>query len=371
MSLRALIREILLESARTPRVSDLSLEDIVTVLKDMLREEPLLSYTEKLAGQFLEVRIDRSRDDPQNMWVGAVFKQQKEEGYSYNTRHDAGAVAATLRSIKIPTNMVGMTYKFEVIKEENRPDYIDYVLEGARTLAVEFSGTLTKEQADYLNSQQRNVKYMSREEITKKPRPISPELRQKIENAIALLTSGQKIRKAQKEEIENLLSTGLAEIFGESVLGGRFEGIFVSGQSMAAAEPGEEPEMLGFKMPEASYANIQRVSVPLYAAFAKGDGQYGAYSTLQRLKENPLNDRLIANIKTYLQAASAGFPPGFKTFFSSQEASDLLDMLETLISQSKSAALDPGQTIDERLFMKFYRTLTSRIVNKRSWVSTG
>jgi hypothetical protein len=371
MPLRALIREILLESVRTPRVSDLDIKDIVAVLEDMLREEPFLSYTEKLAGQFLEVRIDRNRDDPRRVWVGAVFKQQKEEGYSHNLRHDAGACAATLRTITIPPEMIGKTYRFEVIKEENRPDYIDYALGGTRTLAVEFTGALSKEQATYLNSQQSNVKYMSREEITKAPRPISPELRQKIEGAIALLKSGQKIRKAQKEEIENLLSVGLAEIFGESVLGGRFEGIFVSGQSLKEPEPGAEPEMLGFKMPEAGYANIQRVSVPLYAAFAKGDGQYGASSTLQRLKENPLNDRLIANIKTYLQAASAGFPSGFKTFFSPQEAADLLDMLEMLISQSKSAALDPSQPIDERLFMQFYRTLTERIVNKRQWVQTG
>ena len=53
--LRSLIKEMLLES--TPRIADLEKEDIINVLEDILGREPLISYTEKLAGQFLEVKI--------------------------------------------------------------------------------------------------------------------------------------------------------------------------------------------------------------------------------------------------------------------------------------------------------------------------
>ena len=71
---------------------------------------------------------------------------------------------------------------FEVLKPENRPDYIDYII-GDQVIAIEFSGRLTKEQADFLNSKQDDVKFLTKQDIIKKPRPLPPELK---ENQIIL-----------------------------------------------------------------------------------------------------------------------------------------------------------------------------------------
>lgn len=336
--LRSLVQEILSES--TPRIIDLEKEDIINLLEDILGREPLLSYTEKLAGQFLEIKIEKGE-------VLTIFKDAKEKGYAHGYRHDAGGTASTLRTIELPSEMEGETYQFEVIKKESRPDYIDYVF-GDGTIAIEFSGRMTQELASKLNEAQENVRFMTRSDISRRPKALSPDLKRDVQDALNNVRTSAKIPKAYKERIESLVSKSLVEIFGESILGGSPEGVFVTG--------GSKP----FKVPEREYASIQRLQAPIYAIFSE-KSKYNPAELLARILEFSKNpkDRMAKQIADYLEAASRGFPPGFRTFFTKEEANELLKMLENVMSGDENAA------------STFYKTLRRRVNDKSRWVSTS
>jgi hypothetical protein len=153
--------------------------------------------------------------------------------------------------------------------------------------------------------------------------------------------------KSEKESIESLISKALVEIFGESLLGGSPEGIFASSPSKS------------FKIPEHNYANIQRLQAPLYAVFSD-KSKYTPLELETRLESfagNP-DDRMAKQIKDYLATASKGFPPGFRTFFSPEEASKLLIDFEELISGDVSKS------------KQILSQLKRRIGNKHLWIST-
>jgi hypothetical protein len=334
---RLLVREILLES--TSRISDISREDIIELLEDILGRTPLISYTEKLAGQFLEIKI-------KNGEVLSIFKDAKEKGYEHGYRHDAGGTARCLRGISLPPEMEGQTYQFEVIKADNRPDYIDYAV-GDRTLSIEFGGRLTPEVAQKLNNAQRWVRFVTRNEITRTPGELSPELRSRIQASLDKIKTNPKMKKAEKEEIETLISSALTEIWGESILGGTPEGIFASrGQTQ-------------FKIPDARYAKIQRLQAPLYAVFSE-KSKYDSHELKSRFETfagNP-TDRMATQIRQYLEEASKGFSTGFRSFFTPQEATELLQRFDALLAGDVSLA------------QQLYADIKRRVGNKTNWVST-
>ena len=337
--LRSLVKEIILET--TPRIQDLSREEIIEVLEDIVGREPLNTYTEKLAGQFLEVKIDGDK-------VLTIFKDAKEKGFSHGYRHDAGGTASTLRSIQLPEEMIGQIYQFEVIKQENRPDYIDYII-GDKTLAIEFTGRMSKELSQKLNELQSMIRFIPQSDIVRRPKNLSDDTRTHVQRALDSARTSQKMSRPEKESIESLISKALVEIFGESLLGGSPEGIFVS-----VSNPSKS-----FKIPEHNYANIQRLQAPLYAVFS----DKSKYTTLElearfeSFAGNP-HDKMAKQIKDYLVTASKGFPSGFRTFFSPEEASKLLGEFEELTSGNLAKS---KQVLSQ---------LKRRIGNKHSWVST-
>jgi len=168
--LRQYIRA-LIES--TARIQDLTQPDILSVLDDILGREPLLTFTEKLAGQFLEVVVENGQ-------VLANFKDAVEKNLLPSDKFDIAGVAKTIRNSPLALS-VNAKFKFEVIKTENRPDYIDYAI-GDTPIAIEFTGSMTKQMSDELNHLQNNIKFLSQTDITKRPRQLSPELRQKIQD---------------------------------------------------------------------------------------------------------------------------------------------------------------------------------------------
>ena len=339
--LRQYIRTLVEATARIP---DLTKDDILSVLSDILGSEPLVTYTEKLAGQFLEVVIENGE-------VLGRFKDASDKGLPASPNFDIAGVAKAIRASSL-VGTLSTKFQFEVLKSENRPDYLDYAI-GDQTMAVEFTGRLTAQMAKELNDSQQAVRFLSQADITKRPRPMSPELRAKVEEAYNSVAGSAKLAKDEKQRIEDLISESLVEIFGESIFGGPPEGIFVTG----ASKP--------FKIPERNYAAIQRIHVPVYAVFASKssytpDVIKGRISAIAGNPELAASDRIVADVRRYLQAASRGFQQrGFRTFFTTQEATDLLDMLESI---------EAGNV---QLADKFYSTIRRRINDKRSWVSTG
>lgn len=339
--LRRYVRAILEATARIP---DLTKDDILNVLSDILGSEPLMNYTEKLAGQFLEVIIEDGQ-------VLGRFKDASDKGLAPSPNFDISGVAKAIRNSPVSATL-NTKFQFEVIKPDDRPDYIDYAI-GEIPIAVEFTGRLTPDTTRQLNDAQQSVRFLCQADITKRPRQLSPELRSQVQSAYDRVANAPKLTKAEKSEIEVLISDSLVDIFGESVFGGPPEGIFALG----ASKP--------FKIPEANYASIQRIQVPLYATFSN-KSSYTAdqlKSRIAAIAGNPdlaQSDRMISDVKKYLTAASAGFPQrGYRTFFSPQEATDLLAMLEQIIAGNVQLA------------DRFYTLVRRRVNDKKSWVSTG
>lgn len=340
----AIVRQLvrLMLETPTPKLADLTLDDISMVLQDILGREPLASYTEKLAGQHLAVEI-------RNGEVLARFKDDNPG--DENTWADIAGVRATIKNSTIPANVPNISFKFEVIKNDRRPDYIDYVV-GDKNIAIEFTGKMTSEMASELNNQQSQLKFLTQQDITKRPRPLSPETRLQLEEYLTKIDTGRALSKEEKKRLELTVSGALMEIFGESILGGPPEGIFVSGTSKP------------FKIPEKTYADLQRLMAPLYATFSNKASIpiENVYDRLRRLAAgeiDPGKDRMIGDIERYLTAASAGFPPGYRTFMKPSEASQLLSMLQRVKSGD-------GEPIDGLV-----RTIRNKVRNKDKWVSTG
>lgn len=339
-TVRQLVRLML--EASTPKLADLTPDDISMVLQDILGREPLASYTEKLAGQHLAVEIRG----------GEVLARFKDDNPGdENTWADIAGVRATIKNSTIPAAVPNISFKFEVIKNDRRPDYIDYVI-GDKNIAIEYTGKMTSEMASDLNGTQSRLKFLTQRDITKRPRPLSPETRLQLEEYLAKIDSGMVLSKEEKKSLELTVSGALMEIFGESVLGGPPEGIFVSGT--------KKP----FKIPEKTYADLQRLMAPLYATFSDKSSTSieDVYDRLRGLaagEVDPGKDRMIGDIERYLTAASAGFPPGYRTFMEPSEASRLLSML-------RRVKAGDGEPIDGLV-----RTLRSKVRNKDGWVSTG
>jgi hypothetical protein len=341
IALRQYIRLIIEATARIP---DLTKDDILNVLSDILGSEPLVTYTEKLAGQFLEVIVGNGE-------VMARFKDANDKGLPPSPNFDIAGVAKAIRASSLADSL-NVSFQFEVLKPENRPDYLDYAI-GDQTIAVEFTGRMTAQIAKQLNDEQQGVRFLSQSDITKRPRPLSPELRSKVEEAYNTVAASPRLTKDEKLRVEDLISQSLVEIFGESIFGGPPEGIFVTG----ASKP--------FKIPERSYADIQRIHVPIYAVFAS-KSSYTPDAVKQRIAAIAGNealassDRIILDLRRYLETASRGFTQrGFRTFFSPDEAAGLLATLESIISGNV-------QLVD-----KFYSSIRRRVNDKKSWISTG
>ena len=342
--LESFVREQLVLLEHTPRILDLDKPDIVQLLSDILGSAPLIQYTEKFAGQNFELTIKNGR-------TSGRFKDDIAAGYTPRDTSDLGGVARSIRSTGLHEK-VDVVYTFEVVKPDTRPDYIDYAL-GSKTLAVEYSGVMKPEIAKFLNSKQPYVRFLCREDLVRKPKPLSPELRQKIQATHDKVTSLSRLTPIDKKEIEKLISQSLIQIFGESLLGGPPEAVFATG--------GEKT----FKIPEFNYAEIQRIQAPIYATFSKSKSRYSSLELLRRIEaiaENSellTSDKMIAGIAGYLKLAEKGMSSkGFRTFFSKSEAKSLLQMLNKISAGDKSQAY------------KFFSTIQDRINDRREWVST-
>ncbi len=333
---RSSLMKMLVEA--TARIFNLDQADILQLLNDILSGEPVLTYTEKLAGTFFEVQIENGR-------AGGRYKDVKKRGGGFWS-DESGVASAIERSGVFRGQNANL--QFEVINPDRISDYIDYAL-GGKVLAVEVTGTLTSEQAKALNDKTRTIRFMSQADIIRRPKQLSPELKAQVEAMRDKVANSPKLTVDEKKEIEGLVSASLVEIFGDSVLGGRMEGLFITG----AGKP--------FKIPEKGFADIQRLQAPMYAMFS-GRGSINQGDIINRLNDvaadpaRAQSDRMISDIRNYLEAASRGMPnKGFRTFFTPEEAASLLTQFNQVLAGQGDAH-------------SFVRRMASRIGHKSTWV---
>jgi len=192
---------------------------------------------------------------------------------------------------------------------------------------------------------------MSQPDIMKRPKPLSQELRAQVQETRDRVASNPRITVDEKKEIEQLVSASLVEIFGDSALGGRMEGLFITG--------GGKP----FKIPEKGFADIQRLQSPMYAIFS-GRGNVSQYEIIDRLNavaadpSKAQSDKMVGDIRNYLEAASKGsFSKGFRTFFTPDEATRLLGQFNQVLQGQGNAS-------------GFVRQMAGRIGHKSTWMGT-
>ncbi len=333
------------KSEKTARLSDLTKDDILDVLSDILGNESLRNYTEKMAGQHLSAKIEGGE-------VLAKFKSSYDDEFK---KTDIAGVVKFLNEQRLFDNFdEGTSFSFEIIKshDDSRPDYLDYMSEG-KTIVVEYSGILTKQIAEKLTNSSTRYIFFTKTDINKSPKKLSAELHQKITDSYNFVANAKKIDKSQKQEIEDIISRSLSEIFGESILGGPSEGVFVTGASK------------NFKIPDENYAQVQRIQAPIYAVFSR-KGKMSSDELAQRflaVAEDPSlikTDKLYSDVKRYLTYNTEGnLKKGYRTFFTVDEAQSLLDDLDNVI-----------KTADTIQAKKFVSKIRSRASNPVKWVST-
>lgn len=282
----------------TPRFKDLKRNEAIAVIDSFLGNQSIASFTEKLAGQNLTAEVYPDGN--------VTFSTKKLKGVEVNI---FPKVKEALVSFHPPVKEV-VKYSFEILKKSGRPDYIDYVIP-ADLIVVEYTGNLTQEIAEQLNSSQQNIVFYDRSFIRKSiSGEISQEQRSFLEIARAKLHDGS-ITKQDLQQVDELLSTLLDESDYSSSLGGRMEGLVgdVGGTK--------------FKIPSKKYADVQRLHSGLYGAVLKSRKREFVSRFQSAATES--HDRLVDDTRKYLEKISTGsIEPGFRIFFSPSEAKKML-----------------------------------------------
>lgn len=320
----------------TRRFSDLSPTEQLDVIEDFLGSSEKVDFTEKLAGQHLTLVLHPG---------GSVEYVGKSGGKSKVGLFPA--VNKVLRNHHPPVSN-DVRYEFEVLKRSERPDFIDYPIE-KELVVVELTGKMSKSTVDVLNSSQDVVGFMSRDSIKKSTMGLvtDPDIAEELNLYRDMLSSGARPPKEEAKRIETILMGLIDSGRVPSSLGSAaIEGLF-----------GTVPSG-GFKIPSASYAEVQRDQAKFFAAYRKMPWETIA-ARFAAASGDPTKDRLVSDVIEYIEKMSAKVTPrGFRTYFSKQELSSLTQ----LILAYESGNPDSGVELAKRFF--------ERVGDKSAWVTT-
>lgn len=313
---------------------------MLEVIDNFLGAKETVDFTEKLAGSNFDATI---YPDGQHSYTTKSLGRELPSGLFPEVERILGAYH--------PPVTQAVTYNFELLKKSKRPDFIDYRMDHDVTVA-EFGGKLTRQVADLLNSEQKEVRFLTRDDIKKSVGNLIKDdtTRQKLNDAKIKIQSGT-ITKLEILEIDELLmdliDTGRVP---SSISGGRVEGIF----GIAGTK--------GFKIPSKMYSQIQRDQSGFVAVIKSKIPYLARFVNAAELGDLQ-SDRLVNDVIRYLEnLAKGGAPTGFRTYFSPEEARNLLAMVPDMQSGSKTA-VKTAKTFSSAFF--------KRVKDKERWVSTG
>ncbi len=333
--LRKLVRQVIKE-ARTKRPGDLPQPELLKLADHVLSGGELFDFSEKFAGSHVEVLHGSDT---------GVFKSKSKAGRAAGSgwgdpTGKAKQITDSMGSLPQPSS--SRRFAFEFIDSVQRPDYINYLI-GDVPAAIEYTGELTKAEADSLNDQQTALKFVSLDDITHDTFNLTAQDRSSLEKLRDSLDSNS-LKRGELKRIGEEISKIVISTIPESLLGGPIEGLMVlSGERL-------------FKIPNPDYSEVQRLQSPLYAMFS-GRGGVSKKEIKSRVLSADSSDRLIKDISKYLEVIP-DLPAGFRTFFTAEEAEDLLSLVDSAISGNQSS----GESL--------YTQLNRRINNQSSWVNT-
>jgi len=322
----------------TPRFRDLSPEEAASVVDAFLGNESAVEFTEKVAGQNFTATVNPDR---------SIDLGVKSSG----AKISSGVFPSLEAALKNhhPSVDRSVTYKFEVVKKEARPDFIEYPLT-ADVTAIEFSGAMTRAVAESLNSGQDEVKFLVKRDIVKDVKSLvsDPMDADKLRSFRDEVLRGSRPSKAVTHDVENILM-GLVDSgkSPSSLGGGRIEGLF--GMSGGRS----------FKFPSRAYADLQLMQAKFYAV-VKSNRVRNVVGRFESAVDDPMSDRAVSDVIEYIDKFSATPPlPGFRVFFKREELQRLKAMLDKYMSGDASTG--------KRLASEFFR----RVANKSEWVSSN
>lgn len=329
-------------STKTPRFNSLDPAGMISVIDNFLGAKEDVDFTEKLAGSSFSATVDPSgeksystkdfKDDPSAPKSGIFPNVEKV----LNDLH--------------PKVSSPVTYSFEILKKEKRPDYIDYAIDHD-VAAVDLSGKLSAALAAELNAAQSEVNFLTKADIKKSVGKLikDDETRNALTSLRDKLSAGEKVSKQEIMQVEEILMDLIDSGDVPSTLGGgRIEGLFgsVGGK--------------GFKIPSRAYAAVQKDQARFYAIVRKG-GAISKRIVDAAASGDATSDKLVSDVLDYLRRLSAGsMPKGFRSFFSPEEAASLLGEYEEKLKSG-----------DTKAARKFASAFFGRVNDKESWLSTG
>lgn len=329
--IRSLIRDVLTEASRTPRPKDLKQGDLLRVLDAVIGfSHGDLEFTEKLAGQHSTIVVQ-----PDGSVLSAV-KSQLSMGYKPAGKHAFPNVVAAIEA-NHPNIGRPVEYRFEVIRPHNRPDYIAYVT-GGRTHAIEYGGSMTQDTAQRLNANDQGVTFHTRENITMGSQKLPREMRARLMQARGALRHD---RPGARERVAKLISDVVDGYMGGSLLGGGpIEGI--------VTRLGDRT----IKVPATRFADLQKKNVGMYAMFKGGRGARRWGVVKKRFTDYAKNqdDSFVSNVLTHIEdSARQDVGPGYRTFFSPEEARSMLSDIRALRSGDEVAGARLATKIRDRV----------------------
>ena len=304
--------------ARTPQLENLSKDQLLAFIEHMLGnavEGYQISMTEKFSGQHVSVLVgpddykkdkktnqtkntgpqvfiatkksfDKAKSDRLEKGLSVsnvdVMKTKYSDIYTYDEfkksryrRHAgynwylflnrSGASRSIYNAFKYsyPHKMPKGTYKYfgvESLKSDDRKgDYISYSIPGRKEYAVVYSGDFTESDAEAMTNPKYNIYFMGPEQAVRLPEinqefiDVLSSLRQQIQDH-----SSGSFKKFVTENIKPQLTELIINSLSGSLIAPNspFEGLFVSIK-----------DQIGFKIPNPSYGNLQRIQAPFAAAF--------------------------------------------------------------------------------------------------------
>jgi len=310
----------LFEAKKTPQLENLSKDQILAFIEHMLGnavEGYQISMTEKFSGQHVSVlvgpdeyytdektgetinkgpqvfvatkrkfdkikakrlekglpvtNIDIMKTTYKEIYTYDEFKKEKRHlprrtRYSYfMLLNRSGASRSIYNAFKhsYPHKMPKGTYKYfgvESLKSDDRKgDYISYSIPGRKEYAVVYSGDFTESDAEAMTNPEYNIYFMNPEQAKRFPEinqefiDVLSSLRQQIQDH-----SSGSFKKFVTENIKPQLTELIINSLSGSLIAPNspFEGLFVSIK-----------DQIGFKIPNPSYGNLQRIQAPFAAAF--------------------------------------------------------------------------------------------------------
>lgn len=318
----------------TPRFRDLSPASAAAVVDAFLGDESGVDFTEKLAGQHLTAA---SRDGTR--WKYTIKSGESGSGGYFPDLENALAMHHPRTG--------PVEYSFEVLKTRRRPDFIAYDLKN--DVAAEYSGAMTPEVARRLNSAQRQVTFLTRDDIRKPVAGlvVDPKTRSILKKFSAAAAAG-RVSRDEKTAVEAILMDLVdAEGVSSAAGGPRIEGLFGL------------VDRQGFKIPSKKYADVQLLQAKFYA-LSRRLGSHGTADRFDAAAGDPDADRVVRDVIDYIDFMASGGPgPGFKVFFGPAEAAKLKVLADNYVAGDAAA----GRKL-AALFMQ-------RVSDRSSWTVSG